>query len=318
MPRRFLSLFLVTAGLGLVLATAPPAAAGHCGRSYGHLHGHHRYHGIHFYGHSRQTYDWRRQYRSGTSIWRHHGLGNGYYRSAGVRRHHGLGENLTWPAPAQRGRTGYRWAPDSGGPAIGPPATNGARVPEPNGEPTYSRVRRAWDLLSAGRARDARREFAILALNSPQDARPKAGFALATALLGNHETAMWAMRRAMQLDAASLQELTIDQRLARQIRGLIARNDYEQVAGAEPSVDSLFMAAALHYLLRDADAARAAITAAIQRGDTDASTKALMDRLRHGRDRGESRLDGRRTPDGSAFGGTILRIRCTRIASAPT
>ncbi len=159
-----------------------------------------------------------------------------------------------------------------------PAPPSGDTVAVGRDELAYSSVERAWALLGDGDARTSLEAFAALAQASPRDAPPKAGYALAAAILGDHETAVWAMRRAFRIDPAPLHYLIIDDGLRKSVRELTVHYANE-AKHAERNVDALFMMAALHYLLSDDHAARSAIAEAIAQGDSDRSARALSDVL---------------------------------------
>ena len=132
----------------------------------------------------------------------------------------------------------------------------------------------AWALLSRGDAQAALSAFTSQAADSPSHGQPKAGFALAAAMLGDHERAMWAMRRAFRVDADSLHYLPIDERLRDRMHTLLEHYRYK-ASHQEDEVEALFMTAALHFLLHEDAAAAEAIEAAIAHGDADASAGAM-------------------------------------------
>ncbi len=146
-------------------------------------------------------------------------------------------------------------------------------------EPTSEGSSRGWALLSAGDAPAAQRIFAAAALVDPSDGVHKAGFALAAALRGRHDTAVWALRLAFRIDPVPLHYLDIDERLARRIHNLVERYT-DQARRDKGNVDDMFMTAALNYLLHADEDARRAVKAALERGDAHPSTRTLYERLR--------------------------------------
>ena len=243
---------------GVILAAGSAAFAG--GRHHGGG-GHHGHGGHH-------------------SVSRHHGLGHaGFSLHHGVRRHHGLGGHFYGSYGRPYAYPSYRYSRDSAVESRRR-ASRGASVAGA-GEPasTYGRSSvsssdRAWALLSKGEAEAARSAFASLAAASPSHRQPKAGYALAAAILGDHEKAMWAMRRAFRIDADSLHYLPVDKRLRERMQVLLQQYGYQE-SQPEGKVDALFMRAALHYLLQEHAAAAADIDAAIAAGDTHRSARAL-------------------------------------------
>ena len=76
-------------------------------------------------------------------------------------------------------------------------------------------------LQARGRTVETVSAFASEAQRNPSAGIPKVGYALAKAATGDHQTAMWAMRRAFRIDPASLHELNVDATLQTDIRKLI-------------------------------------------------------------------------------------------------
>ncbi len=200
---------------------------------------------------------------------RHRGLGEGSYcHSEGVRRFHGLGDGYCYRPYGGYSRYVLPYRVVVVEPWYDPPQQPGVGVrPTIGAAPSLTRSRRAWAMLVRGEARAALSEFAVLALREPHDAAARAGYGLAAAALGRHETAAWAMRRAVVTDAAAFEELAIDaaaQHLVRQLLAYYAGTVSD--ARDRDDVDALFMVSALCVLLDDVETAHAAITALLQRG----------------------------------------------------
>ncbi len=278
--RSFLRLALL-ASAALPLLTAPEVIA-HPRHHHG-LHGHSGYYGrsghygFRFHGHdAHHGYADEYASRDGRTVWRfhgldhggrydyapgsvrrHHGPGHGGYDGRGVSRHHGLGYSSYHPAFYDRDD----------------------RTDAATDERRASRsAARAWALLNGAEAGHALRAFAELAPQRPGDATIKAGFALSAAMLGQHDIAIWTMRRAVSADAPTLRSLPIEETLENRMRGLIGHYGYEATEPAA-NVDAMFMMAALHYLLGEDDAALSAIDEAVERGDRSAGTNALYELL---------------------------------------
>jgi hypothetical protein len=99
-------------------------------------------------------------------------------------------------------------------------------------DPRLTRSESAWILLADGKARAALREFAVLALRSSGNAEARAGYGLASAVLGKHDTAAWAFRRAVTADADVLDDLAGDERLTEPLRQIL--DEYaRQLQGGE-------------------------------------------------------------------------------------
>jgi hypothetical protein len=244
----------------------------------------------------------------GHGVRRHHGPGHGGYGYAsGVRRFHGLGDGYyathgpsrSWhavrphyvvPYPYAGGYGYDGWisvgAPDyhrtSDPPVVTVVSTQRADAVPPAPKPTRSQ--RAWSLLARGEARAALSEFAVLALRSTGDAQVRAGYGLAAAMLGKHDTAIWAMRRALDTNAGVVRDLALEAELNGRVRRLAEH--YADRARRRGETGAQFMTATLLLLLHDDDAAAAAVAAAVEAGDTEPSTRALDDLLTAERDRG--------------------------------
>ncbi|MHC4615523.1 MAG: hypothetical protein ACYTAU_18340 [Planctomycetota bacterium] len=260
MPCRPSARLAVIVGAGVVLAAATYTEAG--SRVRGH-HGLRRSSNFHqrFYQargdlHSRNVYAGSRH----LGIWRHHGLGHGGYGcERGVRRYHGLGDGFYATYTPSRYWNAVRpyyvvpYSYDSGcgyghdgwitvgaedyqrtsePPVFEVVSTQRADAAPPDPKPTRSET--AWTLLAEGKARAALREFAVLALCSSGDAEARAGYGLAAAMLGKHDTAVWAFRRAVITDADVLDDLARDERLTEPLRQLL--DDYAPEA-QDPSGD---------------------------------------------------------------------------------
>ena len=134
-----------------------------------------------------------------------------------------------------------------------------------------------WDFLAKNQASEALGFFAGQAGRYQTDGVPKVGFALSTAMQGDLDRAAWAMRRAFSIDSNSLHYIRIEPPLRVSINNLIAeynnRINYSEGYGQS---DSVFMIAALNYLLRDNNAASKAIDEAINKaGDGSQSAQNL-------------------------------------------
>jgi hypothetical protein len=183
---------------------------------------------------------------------RHQGLGHGAY-SCGVRRYHGLGDGYHATRHPSRYWYGYGYdgwitvgAPDyhrtSEPPVFKVVATRRADTAPVQPKPTPSDV--AWRRLARGEARAALSDFAVLALRNTRDAEARAGYGLAAAMVGKDDTAMWAFRRAVDINADILGDLTHDDRLPEPLRQLL--DDYAgriQGGDGEPDQDTDRLAA---------------------------------------------------------------------------
>ncbi|MEE9128374.1 MAG: hypothetical protein V3T84_00005 [Phycisphaerales bacterium] len=218
---------------------------------------------------------------------RFHGLGDGYAR----RRHSSRYRSSHYPTnyyysdgyaaqpypDAERVAPGYPVQRRSSSPKIVvvyPPDETGQR---PN-KLVFPNAEYAWSKLSDGEADAALRAFSTIAQSSPDDTLAKVGYALAAAFLEDDSTAVWAMRRAFRMDASAVHYAPIDAALQDQVRSLIGRYAYESQP-VENRRDAAFMTAALYFILHEHAEATAAAESVIEQGDTDGSTRHLLDTL---------------------------------------
>jgi hypothetical protein len=263
MPCRQIARLAVMVGAALTVVAAGRVQAGapyHGQHGLGrHGHFHQRFHRARASLHHRLSYARARHY--GHGVRRHHGLGHGGYGYwTGVKRYHGLGDGscspsrywhpvspyvvVPYPYDGGYARSERASPPDyqrtSEPPVFEVVAVGGADAAPAQRPP--SRADRAWDLLGRGDAKSALREFAVLALRSPPRAEPKVGYGLAAAMLGKHETAEWAMRRAVDTNAEALHDLALDDRLTEPVKRLLGHYaELVRGSGVEPgrNVDSL-------------------------------------------------------------------------------
>jgi hypothetical protein len=132
----------------------------------------------------------------------------------------------------------------------------------------------AWGLLADGRPGEAAEAFDCLAEAIPDDGQPLVGYALAAALLDEHEVAVANMRLALQTDPETLRYVPEDERLHGQLTQLVEHYEY-RARHQYGDVDALFMVASLWYLLNQERAAHYAIEIATTLGDNDAGTISL-------------------------------------------
>ena len=123
-----------------------------------------------------------------------------------------------------------------------------------------------WEYLARNQSSEALNFFAGQAGRYQTDGVPKVGFALSTAMQGDLHRAVWAMRRAFSIDPGSLHYIRIEPPLRVSINNLIAEyNNRLNSSEGYGQSDSVFMIAALSYLLHDNNAARKAIGNAIDK-----------------------------------------------------
>lgn len=132
-----------------------------------------------------------------------------------------------------------------------------------------------WALL-ADRPAAALAEFAREATNNPTRGLPKAGYAIAQAMLDNDARAIWAMRRALEFEAHALHYAPLDKNLDARFGELIAgyRSRLEE-GGGYPGDDRV-MIAALAYMRHDYEVALPAAAEAVSGGDRRQTTQVLL------------------------------------------
>jgi len=137
---------------------------------------------------------------------------------------------------------------------------------------------RGWQLLAAGRGEDARYYFGDQARLNPTDGVPKLGYALAAAVSGDFVRAEWAMRRAFNVDPASLHYVEFDEPVKAGMDQLVVNYQSRMNASGTNAGDA-FMLAALNFLGHDHRPATEYIDLAIDAGDNSASAANLKKQL---------------------------------------
>jgi hypothetical protein len=141
-------------------------------------------------------------------------------------------------------------------------------------EPCPWTLAEAWGLLADGRPGEAADAFDCLAEAIPDDGLPLVGYALAAALLDEHDVAVANMREALRADPETLRYVPEDERLHGQLTRLVEHYEY-RARQQYGDLDALFMVASLWYLLNQERAAHYAIDIAATLGDSDPSTVSL-------------------------------------------
>jgi hypothetical protein len=152
----------------------------------------------------------------------------------------------------------------------GPVSGNSVSIQEHNG----------WELLADGRASLALDAFAQQTQRNPKFGGPIIGYALSVATAGDLYFGVWEMRRALRTNPSSLQAFELPQKLRPTLETLIEKFKAEHL-NKNRKADVSFMLAALHYLIQNTDAAKAAIDLAIQERDLSQSAlnlKRIIDR----------------------------------------
>ncbi len=307
----------VVAVLAMVLIFPGPSAGfglhygSRGGYHYGHHghHGHHGYHGSHYGGHSSYYGGHYLGYNYG------HRYGHGSYFSHGPHYDHrayylGSRSNYFERRPSyaftirpqqlyygesngrgfvdQSRRSGstlsaaYSYANESGG-------ANRSHSSEPDSEETmpypehpvvkngdHDPATSGWALL-ADKPSAALAVFALEATNNPTRGLPKAGYAIAQALLNNNTSAIWAMRRALEFEATALHYVPLDESLGERFDELIVSYRHRLEEGTGHPGDDHVMIATLAYIRHDYEVALSEATGAIDTGDRQPTTQALLE-----------------------------------------
>lgn len=137
----------------------------------------------------------------------------------------------------------------------------------------------AWNDLANGKSDDALSTFSMIVQDDSSNTSAKVGYAIASATLGQDDTAAWAMRRAISTDpdafgfVPELVDLrpTIDRIVAR-LRSEAASPTSSRVVN---SADRWFLIASLEYLRQDNTSAREALDRSVGLDATRGSTENL-------------------------------------------
>jgi hypothetical protein len=126
----------------------------------------------------------------------------------------------------------------------------------------------AWGMLHKGEKEIALNVFANEAQNHPNNGVPKAGYAIANALLGDLDKGVWAMRRAFRISPESLHYLKLEGQSSAVVGDLIQQ--YKNNLNSQKS-DSAFMIASLNYIRHEYKSADEYVKIATSEGDSSAS-----------------------------------------------
>ena len=140
-------------------------------------------------------------------------------------------------------------------------------------------IERGWRLLSAAEYDQAQLHFGDEALACPQRGAPRVGYALAAAATGDLKAGVKAMRTALFVEPQVLSSIRLDEPLVVLVSDLIARYEFA-CRDIVVEADGAFMAAGLHFLLGEYEAADDAIRAAIGAGCEDPTTRVLEELIR--------------------------------------
>jgi hypothetical protein len=141
-----------------------------------------------------------------------------------------------------------------------------------------ARLSGGWAYLARGDARTALREFSFEVEKHPDDARAKVGYALALAFTDDFINSVWAIRRAIKLNAAALEQAPKAPDFRERVREI--RDAFAQRAASDQArAADRFMVAALSHMLGEHGRAEESLTAAELAGDTDESVAILRARI---------------------------------------
>jgi len=289
--KHFFKLARIAAGASLLFGAAQIADAAACpyygyGYSRGYHHDGHSYHRGHndrHYGYSHHrkydhSYDRRSRHRY--SYGRHrdrdddHGDGHEATRRGAHATTHEY-DDARESASHSRSTEGVSYA-------SGASETSGTAASEATDVDSGERSR-GWRQLAAGAARSARSAFGAEASSHPREGLPKVGYALASAMTGDADTAIYAMRRAFRIDPEGAAYFHPDKQLAKRLRQLDGQYGQENHLNAD---DRAFMTSAIHLLLGEPEEARKALQHLSARPTRRESTAQLRAEI-------ESRLGGK-------------------------
>ncbi len=236
----------------------------HSGSNHKHFSGGHR---SHYSGLGRQRHSYRRHYNNYRRIYRRNY--NNYRRSLvnSYRPQYASRSNIN-TAPSGYSNTG------SHDPRYSNPSDIRHVEKDMEGKVTNNA---GWRLLAQNKASEAFVFFASQVGRNQNDGALKVGFALSSAIQGDLDRGVWAMRQAFRIDPNTLHTINIEPSLRAGINSLIAKyNNRLNYSDGNSRPDSNFMVAALSYLLNDKNAARMAIQQAIGKaGDNSQSAQNL-------------------------------------------
>jgi len=136
-------------------------------------------------------------------------------------------------------------------------------------------IERGFDLLERGRAGEALTQFAAIADDERQAALPKVGYALAAAMLGDHDKAAWAMRRAIVVDPEAVMYTPVSEQLRERLEGISFHYQVQTEQG-RARINDWFLFASVRYILGDPEAAAYAAENAVLAGDSSVSATTLL------------------------------------------
>ena len=174
----------------------------------------------------------------------------------------------------------YRWLEDNTPPTSRSEAKSGGLV-EVWSAPAkdQSTVDEGWNELANGDPHEARRVFMRAADASPKDGAAQVGFALASGKLERYDEAVMALRRALRLDAESLNKVPNADAVVETINKML--DHYKGVLKeTQFDIDAMFMSASLEYMIGQDALAYFTVDNAIEHGDKDESASNLKTLVR--------------------------------------
>jgi hypothetical protein len=168
-------------------------------------------------------------------------------------------------------------APAREGPQLA--SSNGARPAaapvNSTAQPTAALAQQdGWALLDSGDFKQASKVFAVQAASGENNGSARVGYALSATMLGDLDTAAWAMRRAFVSNADAVGFVPLGESMSARLEE--AANTVRAKAEQGRDADRWFLLASVEYLRRKTDDSAAALAKAVAMGDAHQSTESLI------------------------------------------
>lgn len=131
-----------------------------------------------------------------------------------------------------------------------------------------------WALLDSGDFKQASKVFAVQAASGENNGSARVGYALSATMLGDMDTAAWAMRRAFVSNADAVGFVPLGESMSARLEE--AANTVRAKAEQGRDADRWFLLASIEYLRRKTDDSAAALAKAVAMGDAHQSTESLI------------------------------------------
>lgn len=131
-----------------------------------------------------------------------------------------------------------------------------------------------WALLDSGDFKEASKVFAVQAASGENNGSARVGYALSATMLGDMDTAAWAMRRAFVANADAVGFVPLGESMTARLEE--AANTVRARAEQGRDADRWFLLASIEYLRRKTDDSAAALAKAVAMGDAHQSTESLI------------------------------------------